>query len=66
MIKILLSVETILVFPFFLLSWLLCGIAFAVYAGFLVAKADGAEKEKVLAEMFGTKKKKADKSEAAS
>lgn len=53
-------------FPFFLLSWLLCGIAFAVYAGFLVAKADGAEKEKVLAEMFGTKKKKADKSEAAS
>lgn len=55
-------------FPFFLLSWLLCGIAFAMYAGFLVARADGKDKVIVLEEMFGGKKKekKADKSEAPS
>ena len=54
--KLMLKMETALTLPFFLLSWLLCSVFYAVLAGRTLAKADGGDKEKVLEELFGKKK----------
>jgi hypothetical protein len=55
--KILLALETALTLPFFLLSWFLCSMYFAVKAGNIMAKADSAEKLEVLTGMLGGEKK---------
>lgn len=58
MTKFLLWLETVLTVPFFLLSWLLCSLFYAVRAGRDMARADTeAEKEAVLNKVFGSKEK---------
>jgi hypothetical protein len=52
-LRALLVLETVLTMPFFLLSWMLCGIVFAAIAGYRVASAfDQEEKKDVLEKIF--------------
>ena len=46
--KLLLRIESVLTIPFFIASWLTCAIVFAVKAGFLMAKSEGAAKSTTL------------------
>ena len=57
MLKVLQKVETVITLPFFLLSWFLCSVFYALRAGFDLAKADGTDKSAVLDKMFGKKEK---------
>jgi hypothetical protein len=53
--KALLRIESFLTIPFFVTSWLVCAIGFAVRAGFLMAKADGADKSAILNQILKRK-----------
>lgn len=51
--RILLGLETAVAFPFFLISWLLCGVFYAVLAGHLMARSGGEDKAKLLRHLLG-------------
>lgn len=46
--KTLLAIESCLTIPFFVTSWFVCAIGFAVKAGFLMAQSEGAAKSSAL------------------
>ena len=50
--KALLVAETVISFPFFLLSWMACAVWFAMRAGYLLASSDSEDKRALLDEMF--------------
>lgn len=52
---VLLGIETVLTTPFFVISWYACAIFFAIKAGFLMAKAEGAAKPAVLDQLLKRK-----------
>jgi len=53
MTKALLKLETVVLFPVFLLSWLLAGVWVSVRAGVAVANMGDDEKAAVLHKIFG-------------
>jgi hypothetical protein len=51
--SVLRKIETAVTVPFFLLSWLLCSIGAAIFAGYTMARLEGQQKEELLTKMFG-------------
>jgi hypothetical protein len=52
----LLILESALTIPVFIVSWLVCAVGFSALAGFRMAKADSAQKEKILDGVLGNGK----------
>lgn len=48
MTRALMRIESLITIPCFVIAWLVCATGFALKAGYLMAKAEGADKRAIL------------------